>query len=329
MKTSTRTIRRSLATACALAVALWASPAAAAQPVAATPPAGAPAESTVAELFAGEVDDVGPQYLLKVRPQPRRFELWADWELTGTDNVTLAPAHPTSSTLLSAQVGLTWRVKGTEWRGGRLQWDAGARGQVYRYGFLANANHPVNFIEIDRNNFDLGGAHTALAWQRGGWLVSTGLRGATLRSRSTGRQFYREATLDGQLVRQWSLRRDLVLAAGIDGARRWTRTDSFGLLPTSWNDRAELAAVVTLERQLGPQWRVQPSLRVQGTRYTHADRDRRDRHVYARLAIIRALGARAEARLSLGHEQRESSDVTINDYQKWDLGLGGSIRWRF
>lgn len=326
---STCTFRRTLATACALMFAGWLFPVAAAQPGVAAPPAPASAEPTVAELFAGEVDDVGPQYLLKAAPAPRRFEVWADWELTGTDNVTLAPAHPTSSTLLAAQAGLTGRLKETEWRGGRVHWEAGVRAQAYRYGFLANANHPVNFIEIDRNNFDLGGAHTALAWQRGGWLASTGLRGATLRSRGTGRQFYREAALDGQLVRQWSLRRDLVLAAGIDGARRWTRTDSFGLLPTSWNDRAELAAVVTLERQLGPQWRVQPSLRVQGTRYTHADRDRRDRHVYARLAIIRTLGARAEARLSLGHEQRESSDVTINDYKKWDLGLGGSVRWRF
>jgi hypothetical protein len=220
-------------------------------------------------------------------------------------------------------------VKNIEWRNGRLIWEVGARAQAYRYGFLANANHPVNFIEIDRNNFDLGGAHTSVSWQRGGWLVAGGLRGAALRSRSTGRQFYREADVDGQLLRQWTLRPDTVLAAGVDGARRWTHTDSFGLLPGSWNDRGEIAFVATLERRLGRQWRLQPSVRVQGTHYTHADRSRNDRHLFARMTLLRALGAHAEARLSFGHEQRESSDPTINDYKKWDLALGGSLRWQF
>jgi hypothetical protein len=293
------------------------------------PAAAAGPGPTVAELFAGEVDDVGPQFLLQAKPPVRRFDAWVDWELTGTNNVTLAPNHPTASTLLAAQAGLDWRVKEFEWRGGRLTWEVGTRAQAYRYGLLANANHPVDFIEIDRNNFDLGGAHTTITWQYGGWLAAGGLRGAALRSRSTGRQFYREADFDWQLLRQWTLRPGTVLAAGVDGARRWTRTDSFGLLPGSWNDRAEMAFVTTLERRLGTQWRLQPSVRVQGTHYTHSDRGRNDRHLFARMTLIRPLGAHAEARLSFGHEQRESSDPTINDYKKWDLALGGSMRWQF
>lgn len=314
----------------AAGVRLWAilfAASAGAQSAALGPAAGP--RPTVAELFAGEVDDVGPQYLLQAKPPVRRLEAWVDWELTGMDNVTLAPTHPTASTLLAAQAGLNWRVKEFEWRGGRLTWEVGTRAQAYRYGLLANANHPVNFIEIDRNNFDLGAAHSTITWQRDGWLAAGGLRGAALRSRSTGRQFYREVDLDWQLLRQWTLRQDTLLAAGLDGARRWTHTNSFGLLPGSWNDRAELALVTTFEQRLGAVWRLQPSVRLQGTHYTHADRGRNDRHIFARLTLLRALGAHSEARLSLGHEQRESSDPTINDYKKWDLALGGSLRWQF
>jgi hypothetical protein len=285
---------------------------------------------TAPELFAGELNDLGPQFLLQPGAAAApRYEAWTDFELTGTSNVTLAPSHPTASTLLSAQGGITWRGLAQARWGGRFNVEAGLRGQAYRYGFLSNANHPVDFIEIDRNNFDLAGAHTQGVWRRGNWLATAGLRGATLRSRSTGRQFYREAVGDAQLVRQWGWRQSTFVAAGVDGARRWTRTDSFGLLPASWNDRAELAAFVTLEQRLGAHWRLQPSARVQGARYTHADRRRTDRHLFARLTLARDLGSHAELRLSLGHEQRESTEVLITDYRKWDLGLGGSARWTF
>ena len=288
-----------------------------------------PAAGTVPELFAGELDDVGPQFLLQARPAARRFELWTDWEYTGTNNVTLEPAQPTASTLLAAQAGLTYHAPPVARGGGELSWEVGVRAQAYRYGFLANSNHPVNFIEIDRNNFDLVGAHAGAAWQRGGWLVAGGLRGAALRSRSTGRRFYEEAVIDAPGLRQWTLRPDTTLAAGLDAAWRRTRTDSFGLLPDHWNDRAELAFVASLERRFGANWRLQPSLRVQGTHYTQADRARNDRHLFARLTLARGIGPAGELRLSLGHEQRESSDQTVNDYKKWDLALGGSLRWRF
>ncbi len=291
--------------------------------------AGTTPAMTVAEIFAGETEDVGPQFLLQAKPAVRRFEVWTDCEYLGTNNVLLAPTHPTKSTLLSAQAGLIWRAKEIAWRGGKWRWDIGTRAQIYRYGFLDNANLPVNFIELSRNNFDLGAVRTSLTWQRGNWLAAGGLGETALRSRSMGRQFYRETVADWQVFRQWTLRPNTVLAAGLDGAQRWTRTDSFGLLPDSWNDRAELSLVATLERRLGAQWRLQPSLRLQATHYTHADRSRNDRHIFARVSLTRVLGEHAEARLSFGHEQRESSDVTVNDYKKWDLGLGGTVRWQF
>ena len=324
MKTRSSTTNRAAVAAGALALL---SAAFTAGQVAPANPAGT--APTVAELFAGELDDVGPQYLLQAKPAAQRFEAWTDWDCTGTSNVTLESVDPVASTFLTAQAGITYRAPAVARSGGELSWATGVRVQTYRYGFLANSNHPVNFIEIDRNNFDLAGAHLETAWRREGWLVGGGLRGAALRSRSTGRRFYEEAVVDAQCLRQWTIAPGTHVAIGIDGARRWTRTDSFSLLPNGWNDRAELGCVVALERQLGPRWKIQPSLRAQGTHYTPANRSRHDRHFFARLTLARALGAVAELRLSLGHEQRVSSDPTINDYRKWDLALGGSLRWRF
>lgn len=287
------------------------------------------AARTVPELFAGEMDDVGPQYLLEAKPAPRHFEAWTDWEYSGTDNVMLESTNPVSSTLLSAQAGVTWRSSARPMAKGALTVEAGARAQAYRYGFLANSNHPVNFIEIDRNNFDLGGAHVAVDWRRSNWLVIGGVRAAGLRSRSTHRRFYEEMVTDLQVLRQWNPRPATALAAGIDASRRWTRTDSFGLLPSSWNDRAEFGLILSAEQRLGTAWKLQPSARLQITHYTHADRPRQDRHLFFRLSLARPITESAEVRLSIGQEQRESTDPLVPDYHKWDLALGGTVRWRF
>lgn len=284
---------------------------------------------TVPELFVGELDDVGPQFLLQARPSERHFEVWTDWDYSATSNVTLESSKPVSSTLLAAQAGVSWRSTPRALAGGSLTWETGIRVQGYRYGFLANSNHPVNFIEIDRNNFDLGGANAGLSWRRNNWLVTGGVRGATLRSRSTNRRFYEEFVGDVLALRQWTLRPTTAVAVSADAARRWTRTDSFGLLPDPWNDRLEVGVVASAEQRLGPTWRLQPSFRVQYTHYTHADHARQDRHLFFRVSLVRPIGDNAEVRLSVSQEQRESSDGMVPDYHKWDAGLGGSARWRF
>ena len=296
------------------------------------PPAPAQAPgvpSTVPELFAGELDDVGPQYLLLARPSTRPFNLWTDFEITGTSNATLVESNPTASTITSAQAGVGWfSARRPRW-GGQWGWEAGIKGQVYRYGYLTGVKQLVNFLEIDRNNFDLVGVHLRADWRREHWAAGLTLRGSTLRSTATKRVFYEEAALEWQLFRQWPLTPRRTLAVGLEGACRLSATDSFGLLPGGWNDRAEQGVLVVLDQALGAKWRFQPALRLLGSRYINSGRSRTDWHESGRISLIRALAPFAELRLSVGYDRRDSSEALIADFQKWDLALGASAQWRF
>lgn len=284
---------------------------------------------TVPELFAGELDDVGPQYLLLEKPRARAFDLWTDLEITGTSNATLVETNPKFSTITSAQAGVTWQsTRQSRW-GGQLGWETGVRAQAYRYGYITGVKQKVNFLEIDRNDFDLIGAHLRADWRREHWLAAVTLRGATLRSKATGRVFYDEAALEWQLFRHWSLNPRRTLAVGLEGATRLSRTDSFGLLPGGWNDRAEQGLVVVLDQALGSHWHLQPALRVLASRYTNARRHRTDWHESGRLTLSRALTKQAELRLSGGYDRRDSSEALIADFRKWDLGLAAGAHWRF
>lgn len=289
--------------------------------------ASAAVPAMVPELFADEYQDVGPQYLLTgVRLRP--LEVWSEFEVTRTSNATLVESNPTASTITSAQAGGTWHFAPRARWGGQLEFETGFRVQTYRYGLLSDPKRQINFLEIDRNDFDLIGAHVGASWRRDGWLALTTLRGASLRNRGNDRVFYQEAALDWQLYRTWRIGTRGALTAGADGAVRWSQTDSFGLLAPGWNNRIEQSLLAVFDQPIGPHWRVQPALRVQGSHYTSRGRDREDVHGNVRVSVVRAIGL-GELRLSIGYDRRESSEAVIADFSKWDLGLAGGIRWRF
>lgn len=285
--------------------------------------------ATVPELFAEEIEDVGPQYLLLTGARAWTLDLWSDFEVTGTSNTTLVESDPVASTITSAQAGVTWRTTGRPWAGGRLAWEAGVKYQAYRYGYFADENRRINLLEIDRNNFDLTGVHVRADWRRDHWLVTAAVRGASLYSGTSHRVFYEELAVELQAYRQQPLGTRRTLAVGVEGATRLSRTDSFGLLPEGWNDRAELGVLAVVDQELGPRWRLQPAVRVLWSRYLDSSRDRTDWHGSARVTLSYALAARAELRISGGYDRRESSEALIADFAKWDLGLGAAAHWRF
>ena len=288
---------------------------------AAVPPA-------VPELFAGEFEDVGPQYLLLTAARPQPLELWSDLEITRTSNATLVESAPTASTITSVQAGGTWHFPERPRWGGRLSYETGFRVQTYRYGLFADPNRKINFLEIGRNNFDLVGAHGTAAWRRDGWLALASLRGASLRNRANDRVFYQEGSCEWQAYRQWNLGARSSLTMGAEGALRWSHTDSFGLLAPGWNNRVEQSLVAVIDWALGARWRLQPAVRVQGSHYTYRDRKRDDVHGSGRLSLVRPIGP-FELRLGLGYDRPNSSEAAIADFSKWDLGLAGRVQRRF
>ncbi len=292
-------------------------------------PPSSPESNRIPELFIGEMEDVGPQYLLLPNARRRAWELWTDLEITGTSNATLVNDNPSFSTITAVQAGVNWHAPVTPRWTGQFTWEVGARAQTYRYGYLTGMKEIINYVEVDRNNFDLIGIHLRGTWWRDNWLASAGLRTSTMRNRTASHTFYEELALEWQLFRTWTLTPRRSLAAGLEGAGRMTNTDSYGIFPKGWNDRVEQGLFAVLDQTLGLGWHVQPAVRMMAGHYTQSGRSRNDWHVSGRVAVTHSLGRNADVRLSAGYDQRESTESEISDFKKWDLALALSASWRF
>lgn len=288
-----------------------------------------PAAPAVEEIYRGELDDTGPQYLLvPATHRPARGAVWTRADVSWTDNATFTEANPHGTTVASLQVGAERRGPAWTLAGGRLALAGGVRSQLFRYG-LAHDNQVIDFLQVDRNNFDLLGTHARATWQRGPWLAASSLQGTLLHNRSSGRTFYRELAWDLAGYRQWSVGPRASLLAGIDAGRRWTITDTYGLLPRSWNDRAEAGATLAWQQAIRGRLSWRAAGRVQLADYTRGDRSRRDLTGSLGAELIYAWREQCDFRLFLSHERRDSTEPGIHDYARWEAGAGAGLRWEF
>lgn len=286
--------------------------------------------AAVEEIYRGELDDTGPQYLLQpAAARAARFTLWSRVDASWTDNTTFTETNPGQTTVSSFQLGGDVHCLDRAFAEGRLRLSAGAHGQVFRYGLAGGDDRVIDFLQVDRNNFDLLGAHTRATWQRGPWLAASSLQGTLLHNRSAHRTFYRELAWDAAVYRQWSLARQSILLLGVDLTRRWSVTDTYGLLPRSWNDRAEAGLTAAWQQPVRGKLSWRATARALATGYTHADRSRRDVTGSLGAELIYAWRERCELRVFVSHERRDSTEPGIADYARWEAGAGAGMRWEF
>lgn len=285
---------------------------------------------TVPELFAGEVDDIGPQFLVKeAAVRPKRFALWSRADISGTDNATYSADDPRSSSVTSVQAGVDANLWKRE--SGKANWriDAGVRGQIYRYGILGDSDKIIDFLEVNSNNFDLLSAQVRASWQRGPWLAEAVSAQTWMKSQSTEKTFYRDFSQTVALYRQWQLPKGMALVGGASLGKRWSSTYSYGLLPDSWNDRNEATLIALLHVPIGRSLTWRTMVRAYYANYAHRDRDRDD--------LTGAFGTELSWRIVKGvavhvyggHESRASSEIGMPDYHRWELGTGCALRWDF
>ncbi|MBX3737449.1 MAG: hypothetical protein KF715_12200 [Candidatus Didemnitutus sp.] len=293
-------------------------------------PAGPPAAATVEELYRGELDDTGPQYLLQpAAGRPTRFAVWSRVDASWTDNATFTETNSGETTVSSFQLGGDVNCLERTVAAGKLRLAAGAHGQMFRYGFASDDDRVIDYLQVDRNNFDLLGTHLRATWQRGPWLAASALQGTLLHNRSAGRTFYRELAWDAALYRQWTVAGKATVLVGADLARRWSTTETYGLLPRSWNDRAEAGLTAAWQQPIRGKLAWRATARVTGTDYTHADRSRRDVTGSLGAELLYTWRERCDFRVFVSHERRDSTEPAIADYARWEAGAGAGVRWEF
>ena len=290
---------------------------------------------SVPSLSPDEAVDVGPQYILSSRPKRRWLEVNFDLQYSYTDNMFFSEPSAGStvgSTLMttSAQIALTspeWNVAQ-----GKLKARGGYQYIWMNYAISGARIDPTTGFRKSDNDFDAPTASADLTQTWKHWQAQVGVDWVRLLSHQPAynsyTEFYRDYDLRWSVSRVFELGQKHSLVAGYLGSQHMTEVDPTpGLNDSGRNDRTDHTFLVGYTFQVTPRLAVQPSYRFQLVRYSHGDRLDHLHTVTgsASFALTRWLFVRTHG----AYELRDSSDVLVPDYRKWDVGLSLSAMFRF
>ena len=278
------------------------------------------------ELFPGEMEDVGPQFLVAREQQAaaerKLIEAFFDTQLFYTSNALLTEKGNQDTSVMVYTLQAAINLPQFELFGGTVSPKAGYRHQWWRYSLDDTANQLNNF-DFAVGSLFIGAQHN---WGDK-WVATLALDyNRFLSADEEWNEFYTE------LVPNWGLEHIIPigekaqLTLGYYGAYHFTHTDP---QPTNnINDRLDNALGFTYTRELIPSLFLQANYRWQWSHYTE-NSDRNDIYHNAGLALVYMFNDWASLRAFISYENRNSTDDTIPDYNKWDTGGGVTFTARF
>ena len=279
------------------------------------------------ELYPGEMQDVGPQFLLArpqaAAPQHHWIEAFADWQLYFTNNALLTEKDHRDTGIMVTTVQVAVNFPTIAALGGQLAVKAGYRQQWWMYS--------LDKTRSGLNNFDFSVGTVFLAtrhsWDDDKWVASLSLDYNRYLSRDDNwNEFYVELAPSWSLERNFRFGEKSLLTLGYYGAFHWTETDPQPV--SNINDRFDNSVGVTYTRELLPRLIAQAYYRIQWSHYT-TNSDRNDLYNSLGLALVYNFNEWASVRAFLGYENRGSTDETVADYNKFDTGGGLTFTARF
>ncbi|MBI5800249.1 MAG: hypothetical protein HZA92_05910 [Verrucomicrobia bacterium] len=288
------------------------------------------AELDAPELFQGELKDVGPQSILKVKQKRTLFEATFDSQFFYTSNQNLAE-DASGTTLFVNTAQITYSPPPVQTSRGAVAPRAGLRHQWFNYG-LGDA--PATKGDVD---FDLQAVFGEARWAfRQDWTAEAGVEFSRLINHlptyTTYRQFYSE----------WLPRVGVTRNVSFSEARSLTFswqmsyhvTDSPDALtsvpssPRNTNDRLDNSFLAAYTHVFGPKLAVQPYYRLLTTRYGSQSGRFEYLHSFGLSAYL-TLRENISLRGFLSYEIKDSDAAIVPDYQKFDIGGGLNLNVRF
>lgn len=278
------------------------------------------------ELFPGEIEDVGPQFLVareqKAVAERKIFEGFFDSQLYYTSNALLSEKGNQDTSVMVLTLQAAFNLPQFELAGGTVSPRVGYRHQWWLYSLDDTSNQ--------LNNFDFAVASVFAGFQHSWgdrWVATASLDyNRFLSADNDWTEFYIE------LVPNWSLEHNIPigeranLTLGYYGGYHFTQTDPEPVAHI--NDRLDNAIGFTYTRELISNLYLQTTYRIQWSHYTE-NSDRNDMYNNAALALIYTFNDWASIRTFVNYENRNSTDDTVADYGKWDSGGGVTFSARF
>jgi hypothetical protein len=274
-------------------------------------------------LTTEETEDIGPQFVVRQKRKKSLFEASADIQYGHSSNIYLSEADRVKAVYALSTLQIALAPEPFKCGPGALAWKAGYRHQKFNYGKFSNREAALNDIDFDISTVFLQGRYL----YKDNWMFTLGLDQNRLLDAATGayHEFYSEWVPSVGIDTQVKLGEKSSLGIGFLGAAHFTHVEGPG---TGENDRIDEAITVSYNRQLTSKLAVQPFYRAQLIQYTR-NQGREDVVHSVGLNVSYMLNKWSSVRVFANYESRDSSHNLINDYRKFDNGIGVSLNARF
>jgi hypothetical protein len=278
------------------------------------------------ELFPGEMEDVGPQFLVAREQQAaaerRLFEAYFDTQLFYTSNALLTEKGNQDTSVMVLTLQAQFNLPQFELFGGTVSPRVGYRHQWWMYSLDDTSNQ--------LNNFDFAVGTLFLGMQHNfddRWVASAWLDYNRYLAHEDGwNEFYTEVVPNWSVEHVIPIGEKAQITLGYYGAYHFTHTDPQPV--NHINDRLDTALGFIYTRELFTNFFLQTGYRWQWSHYTE-NSDRNDIYHNANLALVYMFNEWASIRTFVNYENRNSTDDTVADYGKWDSGGGVTFSARF
>jgi hypothetical protein len=282
-----------------------------------------PAAEAIPSLYKDEIEDVGPQFVLKTKPKPEWLEASLDVQMAGTSNVYLTEKGHIRSSVMVSSAQLAIAPKPWELGSGKVAFRTGYRHQKFSYATGSQKQPDLNDLDFDVSTFFTQGRY----YFNDSWAATVGVDHNRLLNAASGQydEFYSEVVPSVGVDGQYKVNDKSALTVSVSGAWHLTRTDP----PTPRvNDRVDEAIVLAYIRQISPKLVVQPYYRVQFTEYLR-NKGRKETLQSLGMSVSYTINNWASVRAFASYEARDSSSYIVQDYRKFDNGVGASFLIRF
>ena len=281
-----------------------------------------------------ELEDVGPQYLLRFKPSREWFEALFDSQYYYTSNFNLNEKESKLNRVGEIDTGVlvstaqfAFAPTPFPFWDGSLSPRIGYRHQWYNYG-LDNTENQLNDFDFDVQTIFGEVAYNFLE----NWYARIGLNWTRLLNHeNTGNrkdysEFYKEYLPEWEIQRFIKISSESLLVIGYEGNYHHTEVDP---LPNAYiNDRMDHILTLSYLHQITSKILLQPYYRFTYTDFWE-NGDRNDFLHSIGLITSYHFNRWANLRLCGNYDKRETDDPLIPDYKKIDAGGGATLIFRF
>ncbi len=296
-------------------------------------------EEKVPMVIPGEETDLGPQYIVKRKFIRKWVQGFVDSYYTYTSNVfqeeELSPNQAYDSSLMASTAQVAFAPDAFELSDKlKISPTIGFRHQWFNYGI--GDTDPLNRFGgsggLNSLDFDVQTLYASNRWIYDNlWVATVQFDWIRLlgheKPTSNYAEFYKEYDTFASLERYFPINDVSYFSIGVE--EKWRITDVDPALPKRQiNDRIDQSVSINYNYQFFEKLSINPFYRFQHSHYI-VNKDRNDFTHTTGLGVSYLITDWASIRLSGSWEHRESNDVVIEDYKKFDLGTGLSASIRF